>query len=77
MIQNKYKVQKKTWNKWTASAKHMFNHVYDGALEVDIDKGCTITVQAARIAWNGAWTAAHNMDWYEKELAASLREKDE
>lgn len=61
--ENLYAVQKKTWAKWTAEGKRLFNEVYSGMIDT---QGVWTHPKAAEIpheqwktiCWNAAWWAA-------------------
>lgn len=64
-VKNRYKVPKKTWNKWSNFARRVFNDVYRSfrpALQAQLNHPATPVMpreQWKTIQWNAAWLAAY------------------
>lgn len=71
MVENLYRVPKKTWKRWTKTARRVFNLTMDETSRQDM---LLHPLQPRMhpqhweaIRWNIAWTAAHELSKSEKD----------
>lgn len=62
-MQNKYKVPKRQWRKWSDAARGVFNHLYSSMIQspwvFQTPMMENVPIQAWRVtAWNASWVAA-------------------